>query len=165
MDTNGFGVAMLAAGLMFGGLAVERAMLVRLWGPYYALGFPLGRLLLPIPMAPQGSGSTAMVRWEVREEGVLFWADPGSRSAPMGLHGLIRLRRRGGSVVLEVFWAPPWALIFAAIWLICLGLLRGEGWLTVPVGSSMVLGIAVLYWRSALTAARELRWAFVKGED
>jgi len=163
--TTGFGVAFLAAALLFGGLAVERSLLLRRWLPYYALGIPLGRVLLPIPTAPKGGGSTAMVRWEVCEDAVLYWAEPRTRSAPMGLHGRIQLVRRGSTVALEVFWAPPWVLVFAALWLIGLGLLRGEGWLTVPVGSSMVLGIAVLYWRSALTAARELRWAFVKGED
>ena len=109
------------------------------------------------------------VRWVVTDTGerqvVRYWAEPGSRRAPMGLHGLVELRRVRGQVALEVTWSPPWSPMFAALWLLFLGVFRGDGWVTVPVGSMMVLGIGVLYWRSAVLAARELRWAFVKRAD
>jgi hypothetical protein len=166
---QGLGIALVAAGVLFGGLLLERILLTWPWLPYYRLSFPLGRALLPVPEAPKGEGQTPSVRWAIADAGdrrvVRFWAEPGSRRAPMGLHGLVHMRRMRGQVALDVAWAPPWSPVFAALWLLFLGLFRGDGWVTVPVGSMMVLGIAVLYWRSAMLAARELRWAFVQGLD
>ncbi|MEZ4323313.1 MAG: hypothetical protein R3F61_37965 [Myxococcota bacterium] len=165
MQGTGFGIAMLAAGALFGGLLVERLLLAFRWLPYFRLGFPLGQIPVPIERAPKGSGETPMVRWEVRDDEVVWWAEPGTRRAPMGLRGVVVMRRMPARVALEVTWAPPWSPVFAALWLAALGLVRGEGWVTVPVGSAMLVGIAVLYWRSAVMAARELRWAFVKGDE
>ncbi len=166
--SQGLGIALLAAGVLFGGLLLERILLTRGWMPYYRIGFPLGRAPLPVANPPTGDGKTASVCWIVDASGphhvVRYWAEPGSRRAPMGLHGLVHLRRARGQVALDVTWAPPWSPVFAALWLVFLGLFRGDGWVTVPVGSMMVLGIAVLYWRSAVLAARELRWAFVNGD-
>ncbi|MCB9674095.1 MAG: hypothetical protein H6737_03210 [Alphaproteobacteria bacterium] len=165
METTGPGIALLAAGCLFGGLLVERVLLAIRWRPYFRLGFPLGQMPVPVARMPEGAGETRSVKWEVRGDEVLFWAEPGSRAAPMGLHGHVQLAPARGRVALHVSWAPPWSPVLAALWLAVLGLVRGEGWLTVPVGSAMLVGIAVLYWRSAVMAARELRWAFVKGDE
>lgn len=154
--TPGLLTAVFAMGLLFGGLLLERALLWLRWGPYFWLTLPLGRGLAPVPRAPSGSGSTSTVDWMVAPGGDVRWWGTSSK-APMGLHGRVRVGGMFGSHSLEIRWAPPWTMWIAAVWLIGLGLVRGEGRLTVPIGAMMILGIGLVYWRAAAVAGRELR--------
>lgn len=157
---------LLVAVLAVGGLVLERALLRARWRGYYLLGFPLGVDLVPIPLPPKGRGETASVRWAVDEEGghVRFWAEPGRRTAPMGLHGVVQLVRHNRGVHLPVRWAPPWTPVAALLWFAGLGLTQGQGHLTIPVGLLLVVVLFLLYRQAAVRAARELRWAFVRGD-
>lgn len=162
LDTTGLPLALLATALLFGGLLAERILIGVRHRGYLGLGLPIGPELVPIERLPKKeSGETASVHWVLDGTTVYFWAG----RAPTGLHGRISLVGPPGRVALDVRWAPPWSPLFAALWLIGLGLVRGDGWLTVPVGSMMGVGLLFVYWQAAVTAARELRWALVKGDD
>jgi hypothetical protein len=160
------GLALGSALMLIGGMVVERFMLTRFrWTPYFTAGFPLFPELVPIPRAPQGTGETATVRWEVVSDGELirFWADPDKRTAPSGLHGAIRLYGAGSAHIgLAVRWSPPWTLLIAAGWLVVVGIIRDEPQVTVPIAVVWVIGVMVIYRQGAMRAAAELRWAFVK---
>jgi hypothetical protein len=95
---------------------------------------------------------------------VHFWADPGERAAPMGLHGVVVLAQGRQGVELEVRWAPPWTPLFAALWLAGLGAARGEGSTTIPIACCIAVGLFVVYFERARRIAAELRWSFVRGE-
>ena len=162
-------LALGSALMLIGGMVFERFLLTRFrWTPYFTAGFPLFPELVPIPKAPEGSGETATVSWEVvGEDGdlVRFWADPDKRTAPSGLRGAIRLYQAGnGHVGLAVRWSPPWTLLIAAGWLVALGIARQEPQITVPIAVVWVLGVMVIYRQAAVRAAAELRWAFVRGD-
>lgn len=164
MDGTGLDMALLACAVLFGGLLLERVLVAYRVRRYFQVGFPLGPRLVPIKALPEpDEGETATVRWARDGNEVLFWS--GNRRAPMGLHGRVLLIGPPGRVAVDVRWSPPLSPILAAVWLAGLGLFRGEGWLTVPVGSLMAGGLVLVYWSSAVTAARELRWAFVKGDE
>jgi hypothetical protein len=157
----------VVAVLAVAGLVVERLLLARGWHPYFAFGFPLGEELVPVPLAPEGEGRTASVRWAVDEDrGVVrFWAGPGDRTAPMGLHGEVALVRGPRGIHLPVRWAPSWTPLLALVWFAGLGLAQGSGHVTVPVGLGLAGLLLVLYRQAAVRAARELRWAFVDRRD
>lgn len=172
MEPGSLGLALAAAFGLAGGLWFEtRYLLGRRSDGYFLVGFPLGGRMVPIPHAPEGSGQTASVRWEVSSARgdapnlVRFWADPGARTAPTGLHGVVILARGLSGVELEVRWAPPWTPILAAVWLFALGVTRGEAALTGSIAIAMVVGILVLYGERARRAAVELRWAFLSGGE
>ncbi|MFK7928421.1 MAG: hypothetical protein AB8H79_09530 [Myxococcota bacterium] len=149
------------------GLILERVLLRAGWAPYFRVGMPLGEQLLPIPHPPTGSGKTASVRFATHTDGheVLFWANPGDRSAPMGLHGVVGLVRGANGVHLPVRWCPPFTPFFALIWFGGLGASRGQGFVTIPIAILLMGVLIVVYRQSAVRAARELRWRFVSGED
>jgi len=162
-------LALGSALMLIFGMVCERFLITRFrWTPYFTAGFPLFPELVPISKAPEGTGETATVHWEVvGEDGdlVRFWADPDKRRAPSGLRGAVKLyRARGGSVGLAVRWSPPWTLLLAAGWLVVLGIVRQEPQITVPIAIVWVMGVLLIYRQAALRAAAELRWAFVKGE-
>ena len=161
MEGGSLGLALFAAVAFLGGLLVERLLLGVRPALYFDVGVPLLPRLVPIPEAPEGEGQTATVCWEVVGDLVRFWAPPGKRTAPMGLHGVVQLSRQGSQVVLDVRWAPPWSPLLAAAWFGGLGLSRGEGSLTLPLAAVMIVGILALYRRAALRAAAELRWHWV----
>src|SRR5687768_4430471 len=99
-------------------MIVESRVLLRRRADWYFLpGFPIRGRLVPIPDAPEGSGQTASVRWEVSDAPnlVRFWVEPGSRSAPAGLHGVVILAQGRRGIELDVRWAPPWSPILATM--------------------------------------------------
>lgn len=158
---------LVVAAVAVGGFLVERLFLVRGWAPYFRLGMPLGEELLPIPTAPTEGGRTATVRYAVDTETqeVRFWARPGDRAAPMGLHGVIGLVRGPRGIHLPVRWSPPFTPFAALIWFAGLGAVRGVGHLTIPVAVVLMAILLVMYRQAAVRAARELRWSFVAGRD
>lgn len=166
LDPSALWMPALVAAAAVGGLLAERALVA--WGQptYFRLVLPLGQALVPIPAPPRGDGRTASVRYAVDEPRgwVRFWAQPGDRTAPLGLHGVVLLTPTTRGVALEVRWAPPWTVAAALLWFAGLGVARGQGLVTVPVALGL-LGIGfVLYRDAAARAARELRWAFVRGD-
>lgn len=166
MEPGQLYLAILAAFLFLGGLVFETRVLLRWRSDWYFLpGIPIAGRLVPIPHPPEGAGRTASVRWEVGAPNLVrFWADPAERVAPSGLHGVVVLvqGRRGVELVLR--WAPPWTPLFAAVWLAALGVVRGEGAMTVPIAVAIAVGILVVYGERAQRVAAELRWAFVRGD-
>lgn len=163
----GMGPAVFIAAVAVVGLLVERLLLGRCWRPYDQLGLPLGEELRPLLLAPRGEGRTASVRYRVIEgQGrASFWAQPGDRSAPMGLHGNVDLIRTTKGIAMEVRWAPPWTLLVILIWFAGLGVARGMGGLTVPIAAILLVVVVLGYRKAAQRAARELRWAFVQQES
>jgi hypothetical protein len=162
---EGVNVAAVTGGVLLVAYLFERVVLPR-WRPelWFRIGFPLGSSLAPIPRAPEGSGGTASVRYEVRGDRVLFWSDPARRAAPAGLHGAIRLERGPRGVELLVTWSPPWSSLLAAAWLAALGLLRGEPQVGGLLGALLFFVIGLGHRVAAVRAAAELRWAFVRDE-
>jgi hypothetical protein len=166
MEQGSLSLALFAAALLLGGLLLETRVLMR-WRKdwYFAAGLPLGAQLVPIQKAPVGSGRTATVHWEVSQPHLVrFWSEPGQRQAPMGLHGIVLLAQGRRGIEMEVRWAPPWSAVLAACWLAGLGIVRGEGMLTVPIATLILVGLVIVYGERARRAAAELRWAFVQGE-
>lgn len=162
LDQGSLTLAAVAALFFLGSLVVERQLLRFRLDWYFTAGFPIFPELVPIPRAPEGSGETATVVWEVVEANLVrFWADPAVRKAPSGLHGAIRMSKSPQGVRLAVRWSPPWSPLLAAGWLAGLGLVRGEGLFTVPIAAMIVLAVLFVYRQAAVRAARELRWAWV----
>jgi hypothetical protein len=159
-------LALVAAVLFLGGLLLERAFLSFRWPlAYFVAGFALFPELVPIPVAPKAeAGRTATVQWERRDDLVLYWAVPGAKESPMGLHGAVRLWRGPRGVHLIVRWSPPWSPLLAAAWLGGLGIARQDYW-AVPVAVMLVIAVLYGYRMYAVRAAAELRWAFVSGRD
>lgn len=160
-------LAIAAAVLFLGGWLLETRILLR-WrtDAYFLAAFPLGLRPVPIPVAPEGQGRTRSVLWEAsRPDLVRFWADPRDRTTPSGMHGVVVLTRSRRGVELEVRWAPPWTPLVAAVWLACLGIVREEAALTVPIAACIVGAVLFVYGERARRVAAELRWAFVRGGD
>jgi len=162
LSTTGVTFAAGAALLFVASMVVESVLLRWRINAYFQAGFPLFLTMVPIPNAPEGSGSTATVRWEVTGDLVRWWADPAMRSAPSGLHGSVQLAAGQGGVHLFVRWAPPWTPLLAAAWLIGLGMVRGEAMVTLPIGLVMIAGVLFLYRQAAVRAVAEMRWAWVQ---
>lgn len=167
LEPTGLGLAALVAGVAIVGLLAERALIVYRIRWYYRIGLPLGERLVPIPLPPEGEGRTASVRYTAPPGSteVLFWSQPGDRTAPLGLHGLVALVAGRRGIELQVRWAPPWTLMAALLWFGGLGVARGLGGLTVAIALVLIVVIGLSYRRAALRAARELRWHFVRGGD
>lgn len=163
LDPSGFTLAALVAGAAIVALLIERALLGSRFVIYHQVGFPLGEELIPLIAPPEGEGRTASVRYRVEPERgvVLFWSQPGDRSAPMGLHGAVSFAPTRRGVALSVRWAPLWTPFLALFWFAGLGIARGQGALSVAVASVLMVVIGLSYRRAATRAARELRWAFV----
>jgi hypothetical protein len=163
VDDGSFGLTTA----VFVGLLVlfllERVALLKCWQPYYSLGFSGLPEMVPVPSVPEGQGDCASVRWRVESQRVIWWAVPRSGRAPMGLHGCTELVGTVGSFRLNVRWAPPWTPLLALAWFAGIGLARGEGYLTVPVGVFLIGLIIWMYRSAALRAAAEIRWAIVSG--
>ncbi|MBX2797866.1 MAG: hypothetical protein KTR31_09365 [Myxococcales bacterium] len=158
-------LALFAAVAFLGGLVLETRVLLR-WRTdlYFLMSLPLGQQLVPVPRAPTGKGRTPSVRWEVSRPGLVrYWADPGERKAPSGLHGVVWLVPVGDRVALDVRWAPPLAPMGAALWLALLGMARGEAQLTVPIALMIAAAISLVYWDRSRRIAQELRFSFVGG--
>ena len=148
------------------GLVVERALLRWRWTPYFRAGLVLSPPPLPIAVAPEGSGQTRMVHWEVVNPGLVrFWAPPGGREAPMGLHGVVHLVPSPQGLDLDIRWSPPWSPVLACAWLAGLGITRGEGLIMVSVALVIVAVMAVVYRRFAFGAAAQMRWIWVSSLD
>jgi hypothetical protein len=161
-----FGLTLTAFGIIAGMLSERLLVAVRArW--YFALAIPLGEDLTPVSSIPDGGGRTQTVRYEISKNGtdVLFWAEPKDRSAPMGLHGVVRLHRRGARVGLKIGWAPPWTPFAAFLWFALMGAARGQGPIAAAIAALLCVMLFVAYRSAALRAARELRWAFVQGPD
>jgi len=144
------------------GFGLEGLLLARGAAWYYAAGLPLGRS--PVPFSRPGRGADEGAHGGLRYRRiapamVAFWADRGDRRLPTMLHGLAIERLQGDRVSLDVRWAPPITPVIAAGWLILLGLARGEGQITVPIGALMIGALVVLYHRGAIQACRSLRFA------
>ncbi len=163
MDWTGPNVAAVTGGALLLSFVVERAVMPRLrpsW--WFRMGFPLGSQLRAIPRPPEGSGRTASVFWEVRDDRVVFWADPANRAAPTGLHGSVGLVRGPNGWEIPVTFSPPWTGIVASAWMALLGILRGEPQIGGLLGALLVLVIVFAYRTAAVRAAAELRWSFVR---
>jgi len=167
LEPSGLALAALVAGVAIVGLLAERALITLRVRWYYLLGLPLGERLVPVPLPPEGQGRTASVRYAVTEgvDEAFFWAQPGDRTAPLGLHGFIALVPGRRGVALEVRWAPPWTLLLALLWFGGLGVVRGQGGLTIVVATLLIAVVGVLYRQAAVRAARELRWRFVQRDE
>jgi hypothetical protein len=158
-------VALFAAGLVF-----ERVVTTKLWLPYFKLGAVLRPELVPIHQVPEGEGRTASVCWSIVRKPTLedasawgvFWADPGRRAAPSGLHGAVHFLPTHAGVRLEVRWCVPWTPLVALAWLVAIGAARGELLLTTTVAALLAGAVVVVYRAAAIRAAAELRWHFVQ---
>ncbi len=166
MDFSGSEVAVVAACVLLGGWFVERFAVPR-WrpSPYFRFGFPLGANLVPIPSAPKGEGTTASVGWVVRDDEVHFWADPGQRTAPGGMHGKVVLIPTRSGVQLAVTWSPPLASVGALVWVAFLGGMRGELPVAAAIVTLLAVAIGLVYRQAALRAAAELRRAFAQEDE
>jgi len=145
------------------GFLVERLAMVRGWRGYYRVGVPLRPPLVPIQELPAGEGVTETVRWAVVEDSAFFWSDPKKRSAPMGLHGRVDFLRTAQGVQLSVYWSLPWVPVLAIAWFGGLGLVTGQGTITVPTAALLVAALFFLYRVAAVRAVAELRWAWIGG--
>jgi hypothetical protein len=148
------------------GLLLETRVLLR-WRRdlYFLASFPIARRLVPIPHPPRRAGRTATVRWELSAPHMVrYWADPADRTALSGLHGVVILGMGRQGVELDVRWAPPWSPVIAAVWLAALGVVRGEGAMTVPIAAGILVALLVVYGERAHRVAAELRWSFVQGD-
>jgi hypothetical protein len=159
--------ALVAIGLLLGFL-LESLLLERAATWYYAAGAPLRPELLPHVPAKNAptEGRHAGIHWKRIGPGmVAFWADRKERRIPTMLHGLAIERDMGAMISLDVRWSPPFTPLLAAVWLMLLGLVRGEGQITVPIGACMLVAITLLYQRGAQQAAEALRFALQQEDD
>lgn len=175
MDTSwleGDAVLALAAVGLFGTVGlVEHLALRRGWAWYFALALPLRAELVPLPRAPTGQGRSEGIRWAVDRSGesVRWWVDGEDRRRLRGLHGRVDLAvDRRGLVHLGVRWAPWWTPFVACVWLVGVGLFRGDGLdRGVALGTGLALGaiVAVLYHAAAERAVALLRWSLLRGAE
>lgn len=159
-------LALAVAVLLVGGTLLELLWTRAGFGPYYRLALPLGAELVPLPSAPTlDEGCAGGVRFRrAAPDRFVFWADPERREVPTLLHGVVRLVPAGGRCSLRVAWAPPWTPLLAALWLMGLGIARGEAQVTSPIATVMVFGLVVLYLRGARQAAAALRYGLAHGD-
>ncbi len=144
---------------LLAGFALEALLLARGARWYYAVSLPIGRTPVPYeaPARPAERGAHGGLRFRRIGPGLIaFRADRRDRRLPSLLHGLAVERVVGAKTVLDVRWAPPFTPIVGASWLIVLGLIRGEGQITVPIGLMMIAALALLYHRGAVQACRTL---------
>lgn len=152
-------VAVLAVG------ALEWLLVWARWPWLYRWAFPLGMEPLPIHNAPEGTGRTTSVVWEVRGAEVLFWALPGAGGNGLPfLRGVVTVIPDRERYRLYVRWTPPWTLLAFVLALAVAGTVLGAGYAAVP--TAVVLGTAgvVAYQQAAVRATGELRWAFQREE-
>lgn len=147
------------------GLVLEAVLLRLRWLPYMQAGFPLHVELVPIPHAPEGQGTTASVRWEVGEDGVVRWWANQTGEGLTGLHGVVRCVRTRRGVGLLIRWSPPWSPLLAASGVALFGAVRGLPHVAIPVAALMVFGLIFVYYQGAIRAAAELRWSFLSSGD
>ena len=167
MEEGNLGLTLAVAAVLVGGTLLEALWVRGAWQAYFRLSLPLGAEPLPLATVPTRSeGETAGLGFRRVSDGVyLYWADRRRRAAPTLLHGVVDLVPSRKGCQLKLRWAPPWTPLLAAIWLMGLGVARGEAQVTVPIGCAMVFGIVVLYLRGARQAATELRYALDRGAD
>jgi len=160
-------LTLLVLVVLVGGTLLEALWIRAVWLPYFRVALPLGAQLVPLPKPPTvEEGRTAGLGFRrLQPTRYAFWSDRDARSSPTLLHGMVDLVPARQGVALHVTWAPPWTPVVAALWLIVLGIVRGEAQLTVPIGTMMVAGMGILYLKGARSAARELRWALARDED
>lgn len=138
-------------------------MFPRFWTPlYHDIGLPLGAELPPVPGKPEDQGETSLVSWAVRGNRARFWARPGERRVPIGLHGVVRFRETPQGTTLRVLWSPPWTLGLALVWGALLATERGDGAVMVPVFTILGAVLTLLYGWQARRVALELRLAFTR---
>ncbi len=149
------------------GMMAERWLMVSKSPLYYRLCIPITEQLSPIPRHPEGSGRTASVVWDAPRDGgvVFYWADPKRRGAPMGFHGMVLLTPTSRGFEVDVRWAPPLAPIVAFAWFGVFAGFEGLGWLAPAISALMICAVVLGYRALSLPIARELRWAFVRGEE
>jgi hypothetical protein len=165
LDEGSIGLTVAVAAVLVGGTLLELLWVRWRFATYFRLAVPLGATLVPLARPPTlEEGSTHSLGFERTDPGTyLFWADRRKRRAPTLLHGVVTLQPEGRRCALTVHWAPPWTPLVAALWLMVLGVVRGEAQVTVPIGALMVFGIVVLYLQGARQAATELRYALGGG--
>lgn len=159
-------LALFAVLLIAGSYAFERAMLVWRTNGWFTASLPLGRELVALPRAPSGSGETRSLAWEVDEEAglVRWWVKPGQR--PSGLHGVVWLvEDHGGRVHLDVRWAPLWTPFLALLWMVPVGVTRGEGPMAGTLAALLMTAILASSWLATPPIAAELRWSLAGGQD
>jgi hypothetical protein len=156
--------ALLTAIVLIGGMLLERWIIRRGVPLYFRVGIPLRPRLVPLPTVPTGEGQTGSVGWKADGDEVRFWALPGERRAPMLLHGVVRLEKAQGRVGLDVWWAPPWSALLATFWLGNVAAIRGNA-LMVIAATGLFVMIGFFYFTAAQRVARELRFAWSRGED
>jgi hypothetical protein len=151
----------LVAGSVLAGTGEALCIFFR-WQLYFLAGAPLAAEPMPVLTVPAAQGETATVRWAADEEVALFWASQGGLP---GLHGAVRLVHDRGRIRLLVVWAPPWTLFVGLVLLASWSANLGRGLALVPASAVAAVAVFILYRQAAIRAARELRWAWVRGED
>ena len=167
LDEGSTGLALAVLAVLVGGTLLELLWVRARWAFYYRAALPLGAELVPLASVPTvAEGRTNALGFRrVADDAYVFWADRDARHLPTLLHGMVQLVPLRSGCALKLTWAPPWTPVIAALWLIALGVVRGEAQVTVPIGSAMVLAMGVLYLRGARLAAAELRWALGSAAD
>lgn len=157
-------LSLVVLGLM---VVFERGVVPR-WQPswYFRLGLPLGATLVDLPHAPAEEGRTHAVDWRADAQSVWFWARPGRRGAPVGLHGWIRLVPRGdGRVGMEIRWSPPWIGVLACFWLAGIGVAQDDARFAGPLSMVLLAAIFLIYRQAAVRLAAELRYSLIKDRE
>jgi hypothetical protein len=140
--------------------AFEWLALRRRWGPYFQLGLPLGREMVPLLRAPASSGESQGLRWEwVAEQGfVRFWGTGGG--APRGLHGVVWLHPDArGRMHLVMRWAPPLLLPATVLALVVVGIVQREGVMMGPLAAGLGGVVTWAHWQLMEEVATRLRWS------
>lgn len=161
------GLALAAVVLFLVAFGLESLALRRQWTSFYAVAFPLGESLVPLPTTPKGKGKSMSLRWMVDDDDrvVRFWTHDRAQ-LPRGFHGVAwLLPDSSGRVHLDIRWAPLWTPFVACLWLVLLGIVRGEGAMMSTI--AVLLSTALLYanWLAAARAAAELRWSLLSSME
>jgi hypothetical protein len=154
-----YGVVMTVL-VLGGSAALERLAVARRLRVWFRLAMPLTVGLVPLVELPEAaSGAAGGVRWERQEDGTILWWAKRSGGVAIGLHGVVYCVRTRRGVHLNVHWAPPLTGGVAACWVALIGAARHEAYLSGPLAAMLLGAILLGYHRSALQAARVLRWA------